>query len=162
MGWAGMTQLPSETRVVCLRGVEGLAPHTNGEMYYQAWDAKARATRLAPGERKYDHRFSCKEQDDGSLMCAYGNWGKQPRRFPNFFGRMAYHLFSSAHKFFPGWQAAHRQAVKSPEDILSAGWLLSEMYRRSFNLPEAVLYRTTTTTTPRVRTKGKKQPGRGK
>lgn len=122
-------QIPAGTHRYCLRGVDKLAPHLNGEVYWQPWNTKARTTQselveLSSGKKDkgFDTRFACKELDGTDLDCDRGNWGQRPRFFPQFFNRFAYHLFFST---FEG-QAATK------EEVLEHPWLLSELYRRSF------------------------------
>jgi len=115
-------QLPDETKMFCFRGNEGMAPHLNGEIYWQPWIESARTTNLTVKDAsQYDVRFDCLETKDGDLNCKAGNWGRNTRNFPNFFGRIAYHLFFST----------RRSQVESKKEIAEKSWLLSAMYRKS-------------------------------
>lgn len=117
-GNAPATALAPSARLFCLSGSEGLAPHLNGEIYWQKWDAKANATSTeeAPAEL-YDTRFQCRELERGDLECDRGTWGIGTRLFPNFFGRTAYHLFFS---------------TRGPQSNPYSDTLIGELYRRSF------------------------------
>jgi len=120
--------LPADARIFCFQGREGLAPHLNGEVYWQKWDAMAKATSSdVASALDYDLRFQCKESK-GDLQCAKGNWGEEPRNFENFFGRIAYHLFFSTRAMDKG----------TPEDTLAADWLVAELHRRSIAAATAV------------------------
>jgi len=115
-------QLPVDVRIYCFQGPDGLAPHLNGEVYWQKWDAMAQATsRESASADQYDLRFDCKEAEKGDLECTRGNWGSDSRKFANFFGRIAYHLFFSTRSMDKG----------TPEDTLAADWLIAELHRRS-------------------------------
>jgi len=115
-------RLPADVRIYCFQGPDGLAPHLNGEVYWQKWNTMAQATsHEIASAQEYDLRFDCKETGKGDLECAKGNWGPDPRNFSNFFGRIAYHLFFSTRSMDKG----------TPEDTLAADWLIAEMHRRS-------------------------------
>merc|ERR1712203_30569 len=120
-------RIPPETRMWCYQGVDAMAPHLNGEVYWQPWDATVKATALSMKGSKFDLRFKCQELASGDLDCKYGNWGKSPRLIPSFFGRIAYHLFFSTRK----------PTVKSQYEILSGDWLVSTMYRRSLGVEQS-------------------------
>merc|ERR1711920_1193642 len=106
-----------------------MAPHLNGEVFYQPWDTRARATDPNVMSAEFDHRFACNEQGEGDLYCTHGNWAtkRQPRLYQCFFRRVAYHLFFSTRKVF----------ARSTDEVLEKGWLLSELYRRSFEHAES-------------------------
>lgn len=124
-------QLPNGTVYACLTGPENLAPQINGEIYWQRWNKTSNSTvewdkEAAQAKDKYDHRFDCKTLTDGSMQCEKGFFfpyeGK--KKMPNFFGRVAYHLFFSTRSV----------QVESAEEILGGDWLISEMYRRSLGI----------------------------
>lgn len=118
-------QLPEGTVMKCMAGPEGLAPHINGEVYWQRWDREKQVTLPMEKETKtYDKRFACREGENNDLVCTAGNWGSNDRVLPNFFNRVAYHLFFSTRAV----------EVKSVEEALESDWLLSEMMRRSLGL----------------------------
>merc|ERR1719221_810915 len=75
---------PNTTKLLCLAGTENMAPHLNGEVYWQPWDSansttgsnqQYNGTRL---QYQYDLRFSCHEDNEKNLICTRGNWG--PKR----------------------------------------------------------------------------------
>jgi len=114
-------RFPIDSRIFCFQGRDGLAPHLNGEVYWQKWDAMTQATSHdTASSDQYDVRFQCKANGD-DLECTKGNWGEDPRKFSNFFGRIAYHLFFSTRALDKG----------TPEDTLTADWLIAELHRRS-------------------------------
>jgi len=117
-------QWPAKTRYYCMRGAEGMAPHLNGEVYWQPWNSKTKATQEDRSGGSFDMRFACQERASGDLDCSKGNWGKSRRNFPRFFGRLAYHLFFSTKKPY----------ARSRSDILETGYLLSDMYKRTLGL----------------------------
>merc|ERR1711879_879273 len=107
-------------------GDDGLAPHLNGEIYWQPWiDSEGKSDVSIQDQVHYDVRFDCRKTA-GNLECKKGNWGVSQRNFPNFFGRLAYHLFFST----------RRQEVKSRKEITEKSWLLSAMYRMSLENKE--------------------------
>jgi len=123
-GNAKSKQLPADARIFCFEGRDGLAPHLNGEIFWQKWDSNARATSADAAKAskdKYDLRFQCREERNGDLHCDRGNWGDSDEVFPNFFGRIAYHLFFSTGAV----------NTNSAAESLSSDWLLSELLRRS-------------------------------
>lgn len=118
-------QLPADVKVYCFRGNEGLAPHLNGEVYWQPWDSHKGMTGKPLGmPSAYDSRFACQATSDKDLKCDRGNWGEVHRDIENFFGRMAYHLFFSTRKC----------EAESQQEVLDRNWLLSELYRQSLGL----------------------------
>jgi len=123
-GNAKSKQLPPDARIFCFEGRDGLAPHLNGEIFWQKWDANAHATSADAAKAsadQYDLRFQCREESNSDLKCDKGNWGDGDEVFPNFFGRIAYHLFFSTKAF----------DTDSTKTSLSSDWLLSELLRRS-------------------------------
>jgi len=63
------------------------------------------------------------------LQCSKGNWGDGNRDFPNFFSRIAYHLFFSSNK-----KILEKKTVRSKLDVFKGQNLVSELYRRSFSV----------------------------
>lgn len=121
-GNARSQQWPPGMRTYCMRGADGMAPHLNGEVYWQPWNAKEGTTHNGPYKQgQYDQRFSCKELAGGDLECKKGNWGNQHRTLSKFFGRISYHLFFSTKK----------PHDKTRDEVLNGDYLVSEMYRRS-------------------------------
>jgi len=123
--------LPPEVRLFCLNGDKGLAPHLNGEVYWQPWSADTQATGDVVGasQRDFDMRFRCREEGlEGDLVCAKSNGGnhgsKTPRVIHKFFQRVSYHLFFSTRKV----------KVTSKKQLIQGPWLLSELYRRSLGV----------------------------
>lgn len=115
--------LPENLKLFCLAATDGLAPHLNGEIYYQPWDAKKGTTDLSRTGKNYDLRFACREKGT-DLHCDRGNWGNKTRHLAKFFQRTAYHLFHSVRKI----------EAETAADIFHSKFLLSEMYRRSLGL----------------------------
>jgi len=125
-GKAKAKQLPKEARLYCLNGPRQLAPHHNGEVYWQPWNNANQTTGSGTGW-KYDLRFACKEGSNGDLVCTKGNWGDSPRTIPRFFRRTAYHIFFSAR----GGAFFAQLGLKSKDEVFKQNWLLGELYRRS-------------------------------
>jgi len=127
LGRAQAARVPASARVLCLAGEDGMAPHINGEVYWQPWDLKAGATGSTESKDKahYEFRMACREESGGDLTCDHGNWGKSQRNYTRFFNRTAYHLFFTFHV---------DKSVKTEREILEKDWLLSEMYRRALGM----------------------------
>lgn len=116
-------KVPPETRLYCLNGPYGLAPHINGEVYWQPWSQEKQATGSQTG-KNFDMRFDCQLAGTEDLSCLHTNTGDfhdNPKLFPRPFNRMAYHLFFST----------RRMHVGTRQELLDGPHLLSELYRRS-------------------------------
>jgi len=122
-GNAPIIPKPEGTRQFCFRGDDSMAVHLNGGIYWQPWDSATGATGSASWWKsaRYDKRFQCYDEDS-SLRCPEGNWGKSQRTFNRFFHRIAYHVFFSTHR---------DTQVRSYKEVLNGAWLISELYRRS-------------------------------
>jgi mannosyltransferase OCH1-like enzyme len=116
-------KLPSDVKLYCFQGDEAMTPHLNGEVYWQHWSSDNNHSREQVSNPLYDKRFAC-QADGQDLKCTEGNWGKSHRTIPNFFGRLAYHLFFST----------TAKGSSSKQDVFSKSWLVSDMYKRSLGL----------------------------
>lgn len=122
-----VNSLPQGISLYCFAGDQTLTPHLNGEVYWQHWNPEQQQTLDHASKELYDTRFACRSDVSGrgmDLNCTKGNWGADRVSFPNFFGRIAYHLFFST----------NQKPVSSKEDVMNKSWLVSEMYRRSLGL----------------------------
>lgn len=112
--------VPNGTKVYCFRGLDSMAPHCVGQLYWQPWDTQANVTGKATKGGQFDDLFACHMENGDDMVCDRTNENK-PKTFPGIYGHIAYHLFFST----------KRRSANSKKDILEHGWLLSEMYRRS-------------------------------
>jgi len=113
-------QLPQDARIFCFQGAESFAPTWSGNIYWQKWDAKARSTSADAAEDstgQYEP-FRCKEVGNGDLMC---DSAEGSGVIPNFFGRIAHHLFF----------ALKANDKPTREATLASDWLAAELLRRS-------------------------------
>jgi len=112
--------LPQHRRIFCFQGSQSFSPASNGNIYWQRWDTKARATSADSGKDSTEHdlQFHCREAGNGDLKCDEGD-------VPNFFGRIAHHLFFS---------------LMVPDEATRQATLASELIRRS--LGESLYSRT--------------------
>jgi len=129
-GDAFLAELPPGVRMLCFAGSEGMAPHLNGEIFWQPWDHNTGATLPALTGKHYDTRFMCKSSGQADLDCLTGNWGNQRHIIPQFFNRLAYHLFFSS-----SVTSRLKAEFQTREEVLQGSWLISEMYRRSLDYP---------------------------
>jgi len=127
-------QIPAEAQLYCLNGIRGLAPHLNGEVYWQPWNSATQTTgellKTQPDYKQFEDRFSCKQVNENDLECTHsqdGDHTKKPQVYKDFFNRMAYHLFFSLRTVNP----------ETREQMLQGNWMLSEMYRRSLGVAKA-------------------------
>jgi len=124
--------MPSGIRMFCLHGAETLTAHRNGELYWSPWDPYEQKTwEEGVWMLKYKSHGCVENKETKYLECGVTNTpnGKTipPRNFENFFNRPAYHLFTSTSNIERGWLNA--------ETMLQHKWLISEMYRRSLDIP---------------------------
>lgn len=136
-GNAKARQLPPDAKLYCLNGDRQLAPHHNGEIFWQPWDVKGQRTDRSSKGPHFDMRFECAERDGGDLVCQRGNWGGNAQTFTKMFNRTAYHLFSSARG--PSFWGRLLKSVRTRKQVLNGPWLISEYYRRSLGLPRPSL-----------------------
>lgn len=126
-GNAKPKKLPQDARIFCFQGEESFAPLWTGDIYWQKWDAKARATSADAAKDstgQYSLQFQCQDIGNNNLNCNQGITDMGPPSvgvIPNFFGRMAYHLFFSL--------MAHDKPTR--EETLKSDWLAAELIRRS-------------------------------
>lgn len=119
-GNAELKPLPEHARIFCFQGSESFAPLLNGFIYWQKWDAKSRATSTdlaQDNSGQYDLNFQCQEVGNGDLKCDKG----ADRALPNFFGRIAHHLYASMKVY----------DKPTREATLASDWLAAELIRRS-------------------------------
>eukprot|EP00929_Paragymnodinium_shiwhaense_P013920 TRINITY_DN121768_c0_g1_i1.p1 TRINITY_DN121768_c0_g1~~TRINITY_DN121768_c0_g1_i1.p1 ORF type:complete len:909 (+),score=198.56 TRINITY_DN121768_c0_g1_i1:50-2776(+) len=116
-------RLPAGLKLYCFQGDQTMTPHLNGEVYWQHWSGDETLEDTSKVQYRYDTRFNC-SAEGVDLLCSKGNWGDSHRRIPNFFGRIAYHLFFST---------TSKESL-SRDDVFAKQWLVSDMYRRSLGL----------------------------
>lgn len=125
-------QHPEGMKFACFGGDKSMAPHINGEIFWQRWDRETNSTLEDMDDavydpKKYDRRFSCTlDTVSGDMNCESGNWAKgQHRTFKNFVGRIAYHMFFHTRMNY----------VRDREEALNSDWFIAQMYRKSLGLP---------------------------
>eukprot|EP00039_Didymoeca_costata_P027232 m.17874 g.17874 ORF g.17874 m.17874 type:complete len:405 (+) comp6135_c0_seq1:112-1326(+) len=120
----------SQYKMYCLNGDRNLIPHINGEIYWMPWKPLQNKTANGPWAMPH-YKINCTLTPEGDMDCGEVHTRRavlRPKKFRNFFGRIAYHLF------FTTYHKNALKEVKTPKDVLRKNWLLSEMYRRSLGM----------------------------
>ena len=124
-----LAQIPPETKMWCLNGDRTPIPHINGEIYWIPWDPVAKRSGSHPWVMPF-YKANCTLDDGGGLDCEAVQTRRmliKPKRYRNFFGRVAYHLFFST---FHSHMLNHK-LVTTTTDVLRGNYLISELLRQS-------------------------------
>ena len=135
-----LTMVPDTARFYCLNGRRSLTPEVNGALFWMPWDEGKGETAggIPPDEWEMPQfRQHCKlDELSGDLACG----GRErpdfppgphqhiePKTYDKYFGRPAYHLFSSTHQPID----AH---VLTADDVFQGDWVISMMYRKALGV----------------------------
>lgn len=134
-----ISMIDPPAKFYCLNGRRSLSPEENGAIFWMPWDEEKGATKpgLPPEEWEMPEFYqTAKLLDNGDLECSGRHRPERakgphqhlkPQTYEKFFGRPAYHLFSSLHQPVDS-------KVLSQDDILQNDWILSYMYRKALGV----------------------------